>query len=166
MRRAAQAFVLAVAVGAGAPPAFAHKFHASLAEVEYNAKEKTVEVGIRLFADDLEEAIGRKRGRRVRLDVTPDVDRLVLEYLGETLTIVGRDGGPLSFTWVGMELRVDEVWVFIQASSAAGLDGATVGCRILHELFPDQVNTINVQQGDARTTLVFAAGDGERKVSF
>ncbi len=147
-------------------PTSAHKFHASLAEVDYNAKEKTVELGIRLFADDLEAALAKQRDRRVRLDVTPNVDRMVLDYLNGTLVIRDRDGVRLWFEWVGMELRVDEAWVFVQASAANGVSGATVDCSVFFELFSDQVNTVNLQQGDARTTLVFNPGDGPRAVEL
>lgn len=147
-------------------PVSAHKFHASLAEVDYNAKQKTVELGIRLFADDLEAALGKRRDRRVRLDVTPNVDRIVLDYLNETLVIRDRDGVRLTFEWVGMELRVDEAWVFVQANASSGIVGATVDSSVFFELFSDQVNTVNLQQGDARTTLVFKPGDGPRAVEL
>jgi len=150
----------------GVQPVDAHKFHASLAEAEYNDRDRRVEISLRLFPDDLEEALGRSSGIRVRLDDTPNVDRRAVAYLRERLALVDRDGHALDLEWVGMEIRVDEVWLYVQAPSTVGLDGATVSDRIFFELFDDQVNTLNLKQGRSRTTLVFKPGDGPRTVAF
>jgi hypothetical protein len=166
MRRAAQALLLSVVAAAGAHPALAHRFHASLAEVEYNSRERRVEIAVRLFVEDFEEALGKASGRRVRLDATPDVADLGAAYLRERLTITGPDGRALELKWVGMEPKVDEAWVYLEAQSADGLAGATVSDRVFFELFDDQVNTVNLKDGARRTTVVFKPGDGPRSVAF
>jgi hypothetical protein len=167
MRRAALIFIAVVAAaGLAARPAAAHKFHASLAEVEYNAKERRVEIAVRLFVEDFEEALGKASGRRVRLDATPDVADLGAAYLRERLTITGPDGRALELKWVGMESKVDEAWVYLEAPSADGLAGATVSDRVFFELFDDQVNTVNLKDGARRTTVVFKPGDGPRSIAF
>jgi hypothetical protein len=160
----AGAVVLAL-VAAWAPEALAHKFHASLVEADLNRAAGKLEVGMRLFADDLEAALGRAHGRRVRLDA-PNAGALVLEYLGERFVVRDAAGARLELAWVGMEARVDEVWVYVEAPAPETLAGARVEDRVFFELFSDQVNTVNLQEGDARTTLVFTRGDGEKLVSF
>jgi hypothetical protein len=149
-----------------APGAAAHKFHASLVEVDVNRETGRLEVGMRLFADDLEAALTRRHGRKVRLDATPNTGALVLEYLGEQFAIRDATGSPVELVMVGMEARVDEAWVYVESKAPATLAGARVSDRVFFELFDDQVNTVNLQDGDARTTLVFSRGDGEKTVSF
>jgi hypothetical protein len=149
-----------------APGAAAHKFHASLVEVDLNRETGRVEIGMRLFSDDLEAALTRKHGRKVRLDATEDAGALVLGYLREQFVIRDATGATLELAWVGMEARVDEAWVYVEAKAPATLAGARVSDRVFFELFGDQVNTVNLQDGDARTTLVFSRGDGEKVVAF
>jgi hypothetical protein len=166
MRRATVILWAALVAGALAPAASAHKFHASLAEIDYDATERTVEISARVFADDLEDAIGRKLGKPVRLESTPDAERLVFDYVRDNLTLESADARPLALTWVGMEVRVDEVWIYVEAKSPDGLKNAKIGDRVFFELFDDQVNTVNVRDGAARATLVFRRGEGPRAVEL
>ncbi|HEX7957457.1 MAG TPA: DUF6702 family protein [Pyrinomonadaceae bacterium] len=145
------------------PPAAAHKFYASLAQVEYNAGEKTVEVTLRVFADDLELALKRRAGRDVRLDRAKDADRLVLAYLRDTFEIKNRDGEVKPLKWVGMELSAGIAWLYVEAEMPEGLSGARLRDHVLFELFDEQVNTVSVRYPGASGDLVFVHGDGERE---
>ena len=142
-------------------PAAAHKFYTSLAQVEYNAGEKTVEVTLRVFADDLERALTRRAGREVSLERTQDAGRLVLAYLRDTFEIRGRGGETKALKWVGMELRAGVAWLYVEAEMPEGLAGARLRDHVLFELFRGQVNTVSVRYPGAKADLVFARGDGE-----
>ncbi|HEX7312588.1 MAG TPA: DUF6702 family protein [Pyrinomonadaceae bacterium] len=145
-------------------PVPAHKFYTSLAQVEYNAEEKSVEVTLRVFADDLELALKRRAGREVSLDRTKDADRLVLAYLRDTFEIRNRDGKAKALKWVGMELRAGVAWLYFEAEMPEGLAGARLRDHVLFELFDEQVNTVSVRYPGARGDLVFVQGDGEHAV--
>ena len=146
------------------PAAAAHKYYTSLAQVEYNAGEKSVEVTLRVFADDLELALTRRAGREVSLDRTKDADRLVLAYLRDTFEIKNREGEVKALKWVGMELRAGVAWLYVEAEMPEGLAGARLRDHVLFELFAEQVNTVSVRYAGARADLVFVPGDGERAV--
>lgn len=141
-----------------------HKFYTSLARVEYNAEEKTAEVTLRVFADDLELALKRRTGREVKLDRTKDADQLVLAYLRDTFDIKNHDGDVKALKWVGMELRAGIAWLYVEAEMPEGLSGARLRDHVLFELFEEQVNTVSVRCNSASADLVFARGDGERAV--
>ena len=152
------------ATPARTPAAAAHKYYTSLAQVEYNVEEKTVEVTLRVFADDLELALKRRAGREVSLDRTKDADRLVLAYLRDRFEIKNRDGEAKALKWVGMELRAGVAWLYVEAEMPEGLAGARLRDHLLFELFAEQVNTVSVRYPGVRADLVFARGDGERTV--
>ena len=148
-----------------APPApAAHKFYTSLARIEYNAEAGSVEVTLRVFADDLELALTRRAGREVRLDRAKDADRLALAYLRETFQIKNREGEAKALKWVGMELRSGVAWLYFEAEMPEGLAGARLRDHVLFELFKGQVNTVSVRYPGGKADLVFARGDGERTV--
>ncbi len=143
---------------AGRAPA-AHKFYTSLARVEYNEEEKTVEVALRVFADDLELALTRRSGRRIYLDSTKDAADVALAYLRETFEISGRDGRKVELKWVGMETQADVAWLYFEAPLPDGLAGARLRDRVLLELFQTQVNIVNLKYGGRKLDLVFKRGD-------
>jgi len=144
----------------------AHKFHASLTQIEVNASASTVEVGIRVFVDDLEEALTRRAGRRVRLETTARFDSLAFDYVSASLRIEGANGKRLGFRWIGRESSVDVVWLFVEAPLEGQLDGGRLENNLFFELFDDQVNTVNIKDGKRRTTLTFSTGDGGKPVAF
>ena len=143
-----------------------HTFHASLAQIEFNSGAGTAEIAIRLFTDDLENALSGRSGRRIRMDVTPSAEQLTLAYLREVFELTGADGQPRTLSWVGAEATVNTVWVYLEAKMPGGLAGARVENRIFFELFDDQVNTVNVKQGEERASLVFERGDGGKIVEW
>ena len=166
IREAGILAAVATTVMLAAVPAFgrAHTFHAALAQVEYIATERRVEVALRVFVDDLESALSRRAGKTVRLDVTASFDALTLAYVRGTLAIESDTGAPLELRWVGKESSTDTVWIYVEATCPGGLDRGRIGCAVFFELFDDQVNTVNVKEGHRRATLTFVSGDGARDI--
>ena len=162
--------ILLVCAAWCAPPsttvaaAAAHKYYMSLAQVEYNAQSKSVEIALRVFADDLELALKRRAGRDVNLDRTKDADRIILAYLRDTFEIKNRDGETKALKWVGMEVRSGVAWLYLEAEMPEGLSGARLRDHLLFELFEKQVNVVSLRFAGARADLVFVRGDGERAV--
>jgi hypothetical protein len=152
------------APSAAGATAAAHKYYTSLAQVSYNAREKSAEVSLRVFADDFELALTRRAGRPVSLERTQDAEHLALAYLRETFQIRNRGGELKALKWVGMELRSGVAWLYVEAEMPEGLAGARLRDHLLFELFEEQVNTVSVRAKGLRADLVFARGDGERSL--
>ncbi|MFN8059076.1 MAG: DUF6702 family protein [Vicinamibacterales bacterium] len=163
-RRTLRAWTAAVAcastIGPSAPRALdAHAFHASYTLVERNAQTSGLELTLRIFADDLETALSAASGRRVKVDETPDVDALILSYVRAAFEMRRPDGTAAALTWVGKEVRVDTVWIYVEAAGPPALEGCRVRNRVLFEQFADQVNLVQTKDGAIRHTLTFRKGD-------
>lgn len=143
----------------------AHKFHASLTQIDVNASAGTVEVAIRVFVDDLEESLSRRAGRRVRFGGAA-FDELALALVNESLKLDTAGGERLQFRWVGKESSVDVVWLYVEAPISGRLDGGRVENRLFFDLFEDQVNTVNVKEGKSRVTFSFKTGDGGKPIAL
>lgn len=143
----------------------AHKYYTSLARAEYNEESKTVEVALRVFADDLELALTRRSGRKIHLDKTEETAALTFAYLRETFEVSGRDGRKVELRWVGMETQGDVAWLYFEAPFPEGLSGGALRDRVLLELFRTQVNIVTLKYGGAKLDLVFRRGDdGARRI--
>ena len=136
-----------------------HKFYVSLAQADYNDKTKTLEVAIRMFADDLELALTKRERRAVHLDTTPDVAKIIRAYLQDRFEVRGRDGKVRELNWVGMESSVDSTWVYIEIPLGEDVDGASIRNRILLDLYQEQVNTTIVKAAGKQHTFAFRNGD-------
>lgn len=150
-------------------PAFAHKFHASITQMDYHDKEKSVAVVTRFFVDDFETAISQHAKRPIKFS-TPQALKekanadAVLSYVRERFELKSAKGVPVRFTWVGMEMQADMIWVYFAGKLAGGLAGAQVRNRVMHELFEDQVNIVNFKYDGKQSGTMFNAQDGFKLV--
>ena len=145
--------------------AAAHKYHFSFTQIEYNAKEKTAEITLRVFADDLEAAISKQSGKSIKLD-HKEAAPIIAEYVRAKLELKGRAGRLRKLTWIGMEPKVDVALLYLAAKLPEGLAGVQLRQRVFFELFEDQVNQVLVKAGNNQAQVDFKAGDGFKALSL
>jgi hypothetical protein len=153
--------VLAITVSYGAfttSQVKAHKFHASFATLNYNEQNKSLEITLRIFPDDLEAALGKQFGKSVKLDKSKESSQMILNYLKKTFE-VKKSGRPQQFRWVGMELGVDSAWLYFESKMPAGIAGAQIRNLFLCELFDDQTNVVSIKYQGKQVDQVFRRND-------
>ena len=133
--------------------------------MDFNEREKTVEISIQIFTHDLVPALERRAKKRIDLEKTPDVDKLILEYLNENFVLRDKNGAPKKLVWVGKQLEVDAVWVYVEAAAPEGLTGASLQNSILFESFPEQTNLVVARFGGKKGDLVFKVGDKFKEIA-
>lgn len=141
-----------------------HKIHVSVTHLEFDQSKQTVEAVIRVYTDDLENALSRRFKREVKIDpATPGKDRrvseLILGYLRDSFELKNRAGRPVIFTWSGIEGRMDMFWIYVKGRMPGGLEGAQARNKIFYELFDDQVNIVNAKHEGRQIGLMFESKD-------
>jgi hypothetical protein len=134
-----------------------HDFHTSLTEMRVNAKEKTVEVTVRVFTDDFENALTRANAnQRVRLEAKDRHDPLIDRYLKQRFTLTNASGKPKPFRYLGKEFEADATWLYLEFPLTEPLLGAKLQQLVLLDLFDDQTNLVNVfYGGDEKRSFLF-----------
>ena len=138
--------VPAVPVPAAAP---AHVFYVSIARVKWNADDARLDISVRVFTDDLEEAIVAKGGPRLRLwtvQAHADRDRHVSEYLASRLAF-RVNGVDRQLTYAGMEDALDATACLVQITGVDRVETIEVENRILIEMFDTQANVMRFEIG-------------------
>ena len=142
----------------------AHRYHTSLTRMDYNEQERLVEISIQLFTHDLVPALEQKAGKRIDLEKTPEVDKLILGYLNENFVLKNKNGESPALKWVGKELQVDAVWVYVEIPATENLAGANLQNTILFESFPEQTNLVIARFGGKKADLMFKVGDKFKEI--
>ncbi|MCX6849003.1 MAG: hypothetical protein NTY98_08785 [Verrucomicrobia bacterium] len=144
----------------------AHSIHSSTAEAEYNAMTKKLEVSLTVFVSDLELALIRQCEREVRIDKTPaaEFDAQVQAYLAKTFAVTDAAGKVAKMEWVGREM--DEasaksgdpaVVLFFEMEVPEGMVGTTVRNAVFWDLFKDQINLMQMRDGDKKVEIRFTS---------
>ena len=133
----------------------AHPFHATYTEVDWNAKSKVLEVALRVQPEDLDRVLSLRAKRKIDIEKTKDVDKLIQKYLAEVFLVEPKLKQPVAIRWVGKEVSSKEAWLYFEISRPQGIEGLKLLNRIFLEIIPDEVNTVRVRHGKQRVTLRF-----------
>ncbi|MGM9509463.1 DUF6702 family protein [Larkinella sp. GY13] len=144
-----------------------HPVHTSITQMQYNAAEKTFEVSLRVFTDDLEEALTKENNnQRVRLSDKdangPLVERYVRKHFG--LTSASRQRKPYRF--LGKEQEVDATWIYIEIPYTEPVQGSLLQQSMLTDLFDDQMNLVNVSYLAEKKTVLFRKSNTQQVLTW
>jgi hypothetical protein len=147
-----------------------HRFHVSNSQIAYNRTAQSVEIIVRVFADDFQNAISKHAGREVRLDRPEDwkdkvKTALIVSYLNDNFVLKTKAGRPVKLMWVGMEGMADMFWIYVEGRMPGGLAGAQLRNHLHCELFDDQVNVVTVKFSGKQVGLMFESKDGFKSIA-
>jgi len=134
--------ILLCACGAWMP----HEFYVSLTEIHYNTQNERFEVSMRLFPDDLDRALFERWGIRTQLATELEhnrADSLLMVYLLQGFSLLA-DKQEIAFSYLGKEAESDAVWCYLESEPLAYPKELSIRNELLTEVFPDQVNIIQV----------------------
>lgn len=151
-------------------PSVGHDLHVSYGNL--GVEGSLVLLQLRIFKDDLEEALGRLTGSEgLLMEASPEMDALFLKYLGGRFILeAGRDA--LSAVIVGSgydELDREPVWSYqIRFDAPAPVRQLRITNTILFEVFGDQRNVVRVVKfpEERRSAYYFAHGEETVEITF
>lgn len=134
--------------------ATAHQFHFAHLDANWNSRAKTLEVTVRLHADDLEQLLRQRAGRPVELDRDPRAEELACAYTLETVAFE-----RARLRCLGMQVARHSATLFLEAP--AGGPPVRARFRSFSANFADQINTVQLLTDNQRTgaTVAFLAAD-------
>jgi Domain of unknown function (DUF6702) len=142
----------------------AHRYHTSLTRIDYNEKEKLVEITIQIFTHDLVPVLEKRAGKEIDLEKTADIDKIILEYLSQNFVLKNKKGEAQKLNWVGKELEVDTAYVYVEIPSAESLEGFSLQNTIFFESFAEQTNLVTARFDGKKADLLFVVGDKSKEI--
>lgn len=146
------------------PAVEAHRYHTSLTRMDYNAKEKIIETSIQIFTHDLVPLLEQRSKKRIDLEKTPGIDKLIFDYLSENFILKDNKGEAKKIKWVGKELDVDTARVYVEISSDKSPDGFSLRNTLFFESFPEQTNLVLARFDEKKADLLFKVGDKFKEI--
>jgi hypothetical protein len=155
----------------GSRPLTLHDFHASVTQMQYNSKEKTFEISVRIFTDDFEKALSQETNTKVHLSGSPGGpndknDPLIEKYIRSHFAYVNSQKQTKVIEYVGHEVEADANWIYLEMPYVEPFKGGSLKQNALMELFDDQVNMVNIQYQGQKKTFVFKKNQPVQDVSF
>lgn len=133
----------------------AHPLHSTHTLIRTGAGGR-VEVTLRGFTEDLRRAVSAAEGAAS--------DSALARYVGRRLRIQPPGAAPLVLRLLRRAVDGDATILTFDAGPGAVPRGARVRQAMLMELFDDQVNVVQLEGPAGSASLLFLAGDGEKRL--
>ncbi len=134
-----------------------HPFHISVTEINHNEANESLEISIKMFSDDLEDALNKRFGKRLNLgleDQHPDTEVYLALYLADELGL-SQGGQDLTVDYVATESNIETTWCYLEVSGVQSLNQLSIRNEIMFESFDDQKNMVHVRaKGETHSLLL------------
>ena len=148
-----------------------HKFYVSKCTINYAVKQKSLQVSLNVFIDDLELALS-KRGYTGLFIATEKEDSLaderIFAYLNEKFVLQNTDT-RIELQYLGKELSEDmaSLWCYLEAENVTDLSTMTIKNEILTEVFDEQKNLVFVEKNNkSKDYFMLYKGKTTAKTNF
>lgn len=141
--------------------ASAHRFHAGIADVSFNARTGSTEIVHTYMAHDIDALLANLYGRQFDL-TDPDDQDVLRKYVEARFHVLGQDKSRLRLRWVGMTADAERVTIYQEIEQTPLWKAGAIHNAILVDFLPDQVNTVNLNEGNAVRTLSFDRNNPEQ----
>lgn len=161
-----------------------HPYYVSLVNMYWNEETRTYQVSIRLFWDDLEQALEEKHGEKAYLATEWEIEQAnewIFGYLAEHMKVWSLGGGddgsggasviaqsdqPVSWIWIGREDEMDVAWCYMESEPIDDPKEIALDVSIFHELFRTQTNIVYVKLDEEDKNLLFRRGRGKTDLQW
>jgi hypothetical protein len=148
------------------PSATNHPLFVSVTEIEFNAKDKALEISCKIFTDDFEKTLRQNYKTTVDLLKPKDktaMNKLVSDYVQKHLLLTV-DGKKAVLQFLGYEQQEEGIVSFYQAGNITAVKKIAITNNILYEYKKEQIGIIHVTvDGNRKSTKLT---NPEEKCSF
>jgi hypothetical protein len=137
-----------------------HDFHMSKGQIEYVAAEKSLQIMLHLFIDDLEDALALQGIKGLQLGTDKEAaqtDERLAAYLRQHFNLT-LNGNKLNLQFLGKETTDDmaAIWCYLLVEQVALPRDLRIQNSLLTDLFDDQKNILTILgPAGKKNTLLF-----------
>lgn len=124
-----------------------HPHHVSTTTIEFNPADKTLEISIKLFADDFEKSLAKMNKGKVNVLNKDEYDKsakLIDQYITQNLKLEV-DGKKMAIRFVGFEEEKGNVLAYFEVVNVNSINSLKVQNSLLRDTEKQQVNIIQVK---------------------
>jgi hypothetical protein len=145
-----------------------HPYYMSVTEIDYKAATKELQISVKLFTDDLEEALEQEYKQKFNLyneNGKAANESFINSYLQKhcKLTVNNKQLSPLM---LGFEIQQEAVWVYFELKKIEKVTTAVVFSNVLYSLRKDQINIIHFTNKGIRKSYRLTNPDTQVKFSW
>jgi hypothetical protein len=126
-----------------------HPFFVSMTDLNFNDKDKTLEVSVRIFTDDFENTL--RKYHKDKIDILHPANKTLMnEYVSNYLKNhlqISINNSQVSLEFLGYEQEEESIWSYFQVSNITSIQKIEIENSLLYELTHNQINLVHAKVG-------------------
>jgi len=149
-------FILSSFLMVVANSVFAHQQKAAETTVLFNKRSGHLEVMHRFYLHDTEHAVQKLFDKHADIISSNKTQQQFADYVAKQFLVRGLDNKALTLNNVGYEVEGKFFWVYQDAKLPSKLKGIKLYNGSLRDLWPTQINMVNIEGKGQVKTLYFS----------
>lgn len=137
----------------------AHQLKSSVTTVLFNKRTNNIELMHRFYLHDTEHAVAHLFKGKVDIISNKIDQQRFAKYVESHVALQTLNGEPLPLNFVGAQVDGKFFWVYQEAPIPVKIAGIKMSNGALRDLWPSQVNMVNVEGQGKIKTLNFTQDD-------
>lgn len=146
--------------------AASHRYHTTFTRIDQNRQENLLEITIQVFSHDLEPTLEKRIGENIDLENTPNIDKILLDYLKEKFVLRTKNGDVKKLNWVGKDFKADTIYFYVEVPFEGNVADLSLQNTLFFESFREQINYVLLLSGDQKADLVYKVGKKFKQFEF
>jgi len=142
-----------------------HKYYVSVSEIVYNSRSNQLEISLKVFNDDWQNALDFKLGSPVYLGSKNEfvaIDSLVNVYINDNFKVRINDV-DMEITILGREIEGEYTWLYMYVNDVPNIISIEIINTVLTEVFEEQRNVVQLKIGDKSKSALLTRSRSSKK---
>ncbi|WOT06877.1 DUF6702 family protein [Shewanella youngdeokensis] len=144
----------------------AHQQKTAITTISFNHRVNNIEVMHKFYLHDAEHAVKDLFDPSADILSNKATQNTFAEYVQQQFGIQKSNGEQLPLSFVGIELDGKYLWIYQEMSIPENLNGLSISNGSLQDLWPSQVNLVNIEGRGEIQSLLFDSSDDVLTISL
>jgi hypothetical protein len=127
-----------------------HPFFVSMTDINYNDNTKALEISVRIFTDDFENAL--RKSHTGKIDILhpanqEQMNNYVSDYIQKHLQMSVNDKTAV-LSFVGYEQQSESIWTYFEIKNVDKINKVNIVNSLLHDYNTNQINMLHIKVKD------------------
>ena len=148
-----------------------HPFHASIGQLDFNPKEKRIEIALKIFTDDVNSLLSSRSGTNLDFGTEKENSKagsIFLDYLWQNFS-VNVNGKSMPLTFVGREPDKEGVfteWIYLEIDQIEYVKDITLNNSFMTDYYADQTNIFHININNSQKSVSLSKNNTQVYIAY
>lgn len=145
-----------------------HPFYISVIDIKHDAKQQSLNISVKLFINDIEEALKKTTSKSIDL-LNPknkaEMEIELMNYIKKRLSI-SLNNKATNIDFIGYEKEEDAIWTYLEIKKVASPKIIKIDTKLLYDFLPQQSNIIHAEVNGVKKSSKVNNPDSKVEFNF